>query len=158
MFSLIITIPVPKILVILRPVTSLKWLPDGNMYGTNRKLIAGTADGRILCIDLEGKLFAAVQVESSVLCLDTDGKIIAGGCADGSVRVWMMQNAKLQELCKFPKAHSGAVTAISIGTPVEQAEDQPHRTANIRASNYSEILVSGSDDCSIRVWRIGYEK
>lgn len=145
-----------------RPITCMKWLPENNMYEstdfTSQKLIIGTADGRLLCVDVEGKLFAATQLDSPALCVDTDGKIFVGGCTDGSVRVWVMKIGKLHELCRFAKIHSGAVTAIALGSKVEIVDEHQRSASNSHRPTHSEIMVSGSEDCSIRVWRIGYEK
>ena len=139
----------------------MKWLPPNNAYEargfSSQKLIAGTGDGKLLCIDLEGNQFASIQLESPLLCLDTDGKIVVGGCADGSVRVWMMQTGKISETQRFTKAHTGAVTAIAIGTKVENGDEIRSHAAS-SAHQASEMLVTGSDDCSIRVWRLGYEQ
>ena len=129
-----------------------------NSSFASQKLIVATNDGRLLCIDIEGKLFAATQLDCPVLCVDTDGKIFVGGCADGSVRVWIIKDGKLQELSKIAKAHSGAVTAIALGSKVEAVDEHQRSSASAHRASPSEIRVAGSDDCSIRVWRIGYER
>ncbi len=156
-----------------RPITAMKWIPlSGHHYEdvahtlkqsgfTDKKLIVATADGKLLCLDAEGKLFSACQLEVALLCIDTDGRVVVGGGADGSVRVWQLQGGKMRELIKIPKAHSGAVTAIAIAEPEipsPEVSGGAHNHHNQNVGRLSEMLVTGSDDCSIRVWRMAYDR
>jgi WD40 repeat protein len=102
-----------------------------------------------------------MQAESPILSLDTDGRMIVGGCQDGSIRIWMMNNGTMVQIHFFNKAHTGGVTAITLGRMIEDhslntVSQQPSSpAANLAA--LAEIMISGSDDCSIRVWRIWYD-
>lgn len=142
-----------------RTVTSMKWIPNHpeavaalkHPGFSDKKLVAATADGKLICIDADGKLFAAIQLDVAILAIDTDGRLIVGGGSDGSLRVWNIQGGKMREIVKIVKAHGGAVTAVALA--VMEATD-----GHFSGSTVSEMLVTGSDDCSIRVWRIGYER
>lgn len=154
-----------------RPVTAMKWLPaDVDYYKhpsfTVNKLIVGTEDGNLLCLDQNGKLYAGGSIDTAILSLDTDGRIIVAGCQDGSIRVWIMSNGQMQLIHKYAKAHSGGVTAISLGKAVEDVSlyvsggsgKDNGSSANALNNSLSDLMVSGSDDCSIRIWRIWYDQ
>lgn len=144
----------------------MKWLPNHSDFYTshgftNQKLLVCTEDGKLLCLDTTGKLFAALQLETSINCLDTDGKLIVGGCGDGSVRAWMMQQGKFKEIQRILKAHNGAVTAIALGENVESLSTvggiQQQQQQSL-GGPISEMMVTGSDSCSTRIWRLTYDK
>jgi WD40 repeat protein len=176
------------LLLLFRPVTSIKWLPidQNDCYHhpafTANKLIACTEDGNLLCLDCNGKLFAACSLDNSsssrplspappssssssvpaILSLDTDGRLIIGGCSDASIRIWIMSNGTMQQIQCYSKAHSGGITAICFGKAIEDLSlgnvsgKDSNSSSNTGTSSDSELFVSGSDDCSIRIWRIWY--
>lgn len=155
----------------------MKWLPvspDGmDWYHhpsfAHQKLLIGTEDGRFLCLDCQGKLYAGGKLESGILSLDTDGRLVVAGCQDGSIRVWIMTNGEIQMIHTYLKAHTGGVTAIALGRMIEDMSvsmstptagnslTSPTGGNGSGSSSTTDLLVSGSDDCSIRIWRIWYE-
>jgi WD40 repeat protein len=112
--------------------------------------LVATQDAKLLCTDISGTLVAALQCDSAVLCLGSvqgDGALVLGGCADGSVRLWSLTAAggKLREVQRWSKAHSGPVTALALaGVP---QSDLP-----------CEMMVTGSEDCSVKVWRLAFDR
>lgn len=142
-----------------RRIKGLKWLPINeytSMTGFSpNKILISTEDGKLLCMDITGKMFASMQIDTAINCIDSDGKIIVGGCSDGSVRAWTIQQGKFKELQRTVKAHAGAVTAIALG---EHAESLTTTTTGSTIPPISEIMVTGSENCSTRVWRLAYEK
>jgi hypothetical protein len=156
---------------------------SGNSSGINstpnhlsQRLLVATQDGKLLCLDCFGTLLAALQVDTTVLCLDVLYRgaieaIVAGGCVDGSVRVWALQTVgvggagKLRETVRYPKAHNGAVTAIAAASVSSVTSSSPQQQVQHQQTMYhsysdmpAEILVTGSEDCSIRIWRLGYDR
>lgn len=118
-------------------------------------------------LDVTGKFFAAAT------CLDSDGRMVVGGCAAGSVRAWKFIQGKICEVYKFSKAHSEAVTAISLATYREcDASSGGDGNSQSNLDNGSngedvhvyatlpvgELLVTFSEDCSIRIWKATYER
>jgi WD40 repeat protein len=162
---------------IFRPITAMKWLPTDShpVQGfTSNKLIISTEDGTLLCLDCNGKLFAALKIETlptlpptspsstSIASLDCDHRMIVCGCQDGSLRVYLMKGGSFQMIQSYSRAHSGAVSAVSIGRPIEDMSLNSNTSiagnnSSSSGSGASELLVSGSDDCSIRIWRLWYE-
>jgi WD40 repeat protein len=169
----------------LRPVTSIKWFPidQNDCYNhpsfTANKLVACTEDGNLLCLDCNGKLFAACSLDiassprslspspsssstvPAILSLDTDGRLIIGGCSDGSIRIWIMNNGTMQQIQCYSKAHSGGITSICFGKAIEDlslgnVSGKDSSSSGTSTTSDSELFVSGSDDCSIRIWRIWY--
>jgi WD40 repeat protein len=153
-----------------RPVTAMKWLPAPSLSlspSDKQLLILSTADGKLLCIDTAGQVVAQSQLDIALLSLDTDGEIVVGGGVDGSVRCWQLEREKeretrrLKEVAKVLKAHSGAVTAVCLALPEHSEGGSAHTHGHTQSQGrgrVSEMLVTGSDDCSIRVWRMGYDR
>lgn len=139
-----------------RPVTALIWIRDralalaSSTPSAPPRLLVATQDAKLLCTDISGTLVAALQCDSVVLCLGSvqgDGALVLGGCADGSVRLWSLTAAggKLREVQRWSKAHSGPVTALALaGVP---QSDLP-----------CEMMVTGSEDCSVKVWRLAFDR
>ena len=124
------------------------WLPTkysnagGGIAGARRgfkdeRLLCAAADGTLACVDSTGRLFAASKVDSCIrsLAIRDDGRAAFGACEDGSIRVWCMSGVggTLKELFRYPRAHEGACTSLSLS---------------------SNLLASGGDDGALRVWRI----
>lgn len=112
--------------------------PSSSQRGfRDEKLLCGSLDGTLICIDSVGRMVAALIIDSGIhaLSCSKDGRAVFGACADGSIRVWSMEGAggRFTEVHRFPKAHAGAVTALTC---------------------HQNLLVSGGNDGCIRVWRI----
>jgi WD40 repeat protein len=148
-----------------RPLTSIRWIPSSNtainsqIGFTADKLVCGTGDGLLVCLDVTGKLFAATKVQPSpeanstpfkstsntttvvigVNCLSIDNRgNVYGGCDDRTIRVWCMEKGYLKELYILNNVHNGAVTATSLNKD-------------------NTIIVSGGDDGTINTWKIELE-
>ena len=183
----------------------LKWLNNStstSFYnGTNgfadEKLLCGTDDGMLLCLDRTGKIFASLQLEIvsttatsrvSVRSIETDGRLIFGGCSDGSIRCWLMHSNAMVEVYRQTAAHTGAVTALSLSMQNVTHEQQRHHQHQLEqeerqyarnsihgggggnvghsssnkfavqyqysAAQFTALLVSAGDDCSVRIWRV----
>ena len=119
----------------------MKWIPNINESYYNHtdykkdKLICCSSDKRILCIDSLGKLFAAMILDVTILCIDCDGLTIYGGCDDGSIRVWILDNGIVKEIYRYIDAHEHSVTAIHV---------------NI----HSNLLISGGYYGTLRLFQI----
>ena len=132
------------LIVSLRHVTCVRWIPytsdsvyDHREFSTD-KLLCCNNDGRLLCIDVQGRLYAAASLNITVLCLDSDGSSIFGGCNDGTIRVWILDSGVVKEIYRQVQAHDSQVTAIKV-----------HREAN--------IVVSAGSDGTIRIWKINQQ-
>lgn len=98
------------------------------------KVVAASQDGRIICIDTSGRLFAAgTLTDVYITCFDTDGVGIYGGCDDGSVRVWVFESGLAREVHRYLRAHTGPVSAIKI-------------------DKISHVLITCGIDGTIRIW------
>jgi WD40 repeat protein len=159
----------------------MKWLPTDSypIQGfSSNKLIVATEDGNLLCLDTNGKLFAALKGDSSsaasssssILSMDCDSRMIICGYQDGSIRVFIIVAGAFQLITNYSKAHGGGVTSICIGRLIEDnsisssssdglagANTNSHNNPAGPLTSASELFVSGSDDCSIRIWRLWYE-
>ena len=142
-------------LAYFRPISCLKWLPrvgpagasagvisSGSGSGIRRgfrdeKLLCGSSDGTLACVDCTGRLFAATKVDCAVraICTSYDGRAAFGGCEDGSIRVWSITDhgGALREIFRYPRAHDGVCTSLAMD---------------------KNVLVSGGDDGAVRVWRV----
>jgi WD40 repeat protein len=148
--------------------TSIRWIPSSNISINSQigfsadKLVCGTGDGLLVCLDVTGKLFAATKVQPSpdanpvpfksnannataantvigVNCLSIDKRgNVYGGCDDKTIRVWCMEKGYLKELYILNNVHNGAVTATSLNKD-------------------NTIIVSGGDDGTINTWKIELE-
>jgi WD40 repeat protein len=125
-------------------ITCIKWLPyeSGKIFysqGTfsDHKLVCASTDGTLLCVDSEGRLFAGTKVvDAKVLALECDGRTVFGGLSDSSLRGWIMANGKFSEIYHFPRAHeTSPVTSLAM--------DQ-------------DIIITGADNGSIRVWTVTF--
>jgi WD40 repeat protein len=131
-----------------RQVTCVKWITSHTSAGVVKKLVCGTADGVITCLDTGGRLVAAARVLSmasdpsartsiGVRCLDVEGEMIFGGCEDGSLRVWKPHDDRpgtLVELYAHASAHQNGFGAICV-------------------NNENNTIVTGGDDGRIRIWK-----
>lgn len=144
----------------------MKWLPTESdtwqIEGSiGPKLVCSTQDQRLLCVDARGKVVASIQTASPVLCLDTEGRMVCCGCADGSVRIYTFTQGKIAETATYLQAHGGPVTAIALGlhNVLHTADDTAsHAQWTTRLANVAELLATGSEDCSIRLWRLVYPR
>lgn len=137
-------------------VTALVWSRSGCRSSSNSQmmLFVATADGKLLCLAGRiGQVQFSSQQDSAVLSLAFHDhcSLLVGGCGDGSVRVWSTidvitarRGGGLVQLLLYPKAHGGAVSTVSL--------------ASVSPDLPPEMLVSGSEDCSVRVWRIAYDR
>jgi WD40 repeat protein len=161
------SLPLQRLRFFLRPLTSLRWIPSSNISINSQigftadKLVCGTGDGLLVCLDVTGKLFAATKVQPSpdatnsipfksnssvatnavigVNCLSIDKRgNVYGGCEDKTIRVWCMEKGYLKELYIQNNVHNGGVTSTSL--------NKDHT-----------ILVSGGDDGTINTWRVELE-
>ena len=144
--------------MIFRAISCLKWLPrtgpasgslnsssshskdersSGRRGFKDEKLLCGSTDGTLACVDCTGRLFAATKVDCSIrtLCISQDGRAAFGGCEDGSIRVWAITDhgGALREIFRYPRAHDGVCASLAI---------------------HKNLLVSGGDDGAIRIWRV----
>lgn len=139
------------------PLTSDKFYEQETQFDAH-KLLVSFGDGKIFCFDCKGSLYADLTLEgsgNSILCIDSDGRIIACGCSDGSLRLYRLFNRKFLEIQHFPKCHNNAITAISFADVLNASSSSSSSSSH--GLVYSELLVTGSEDCSIRLWRITYD-
>lgn len=144
--------------------SSIRWIPASNISINSQigftadKLVCGTGDGLLVCLDVTGKLFAATKVQPSpdanstpfksssssntviaVNCLSIDKRgNVYGGCDDKTIRVWCMEKGYLKELYIQNNVHNGGVTTTSLN--VDQT-----------------LLVSGGEDGTINTWKVELE-
>lgn len=111
----------------------------------------------------------------SVRCLQCDGRIIYGGCSDGSMRCWVMSAGNIVEVYRHSNAHSSGVNSISLTVPdcTDAGDASTSNTApginakpvhknvlgaaskhSYGVEQYTAVLVSAGDDCSVKVWRV----
>lgn len=173
-----------------RAVTCLAWLPQQSCnfyYGyrgfSAEKLVCGTADGKLLCLDSSGRLFAAANVGDpnvSLSALTSDGRVIYGGCTDGSIRMWVVESGGgMREIHRVPGvaavggvdsgqvcAHAGAVSALSLqvrnastaGASSAGSLSTLASSVSASSSKTVTVLVSSALDGTIRLWIVGYSK
>ncbi len=123
--------------IIYRTLTGLEGRPNVAMLSAdNTFVLAGGKDNKISMWDLGSilpkieKTFEGHTDQVKSLDLSPDGKYLASGSADGSVRLWNIQNtALIYEL----KGHSGGVNAVAFGP-------------------YGKTLASGGADGRIVLW------
>lgn len=177
-------------IILDRAIKCMKWLPIGvessakvDCYSSfykgiggfeEEKLIYGTEDGKLICIDKKGKMFAATNVESSdgsstaVCCVDSDGRLLYGGCADGSIRCWVMASGMMAELCRHSNAHRGPVLCIAFSQSAQQSSNftrttttsssqSPHQPMFV-ADHHTAVIATAGDDCSVKLWRVYFEQ
>lgn len=177
-------------IILNRAIKCMKWLPMGvessakvDCYSSfykgiggfeEEKLIYGTEDGKLICIDKKGKMFAATNVESSdgsstaVCCIDSDGRLLYGGCADGSIRCWVMASGMMAELCRHSNAHRGPVLCIAFSQSAQQSSNftrttttsssqSPHQPMFV-ADHHTAVIATAGDDCSVKLWRVYFEQ
>lgn len=147
------------------------------------KLLCGTEDGQLLCLDRGGRVFASTTLASgalrtektgeakvSVRCLQCDGGLIYGGCSDGSIRCWTVQAGSLSELYRHSRAHSGAISSISMAIaenvwrkPQTERDEREIAVATksrtvssnqYTALGFTAMLVTAGEDCAVKIWRI----
>ena len=98
-------------------------------------LVSGSTDGTINLWDLDKFLFVASLEghQGEVTCLTCAGKsLLLSGSADGFVKLWSLDR-KL---------------------PLSTAAGHSKKIRCLVLSTSNEFLVSGSYDCSVRVWRL----
>ncbi|KAI1715995.1 WD domain, g-beta repeat domain-containing protein [Ditylenchus destructor] len=100
------------------------------------------------------RLTAACQLrghdEHVITCLKIHGNIIVTGSDDNSVRVW---SAATAECLHVLSAHNGGVWCLEITG--ELIYTLVGHTSTVRCmARKQDILVSGSRDCTVRVWNI----
>lgn len=190
-----------------RSVTALHWIhpqtPASSSTGTaagngsngsvarTSMLLVATQDGKLLCLNLQGQLVAALQLDCVILCLGSlqeEGRVLLGGANDGSLRVFTLSVAaasmgimssgggRFKEVQRIMKAHGGPVSALCLASvPVSAVvsadtdasslrhphhhHQQQHRQQSMAGSKMpAELLVTGSEDCSVKIWRLAYER
>lgn len=128
-------------------------------------------------------LVTALQSDAAVLCLgnvfpsgssgDITASSLLGGCADGSVRLWTLQyphslggvgimssnssGMMIRELQRWNKAHSGPVTALALAA-VNVTYNNSGNAHTVSNSMPCEMMVTGSEDCSVKVWRLAFDR
>jgi len=97
-----------------RRVNCLKWLPSNNAYAelrhyTDEKLLCGTEDGVLVCLDRKGVVYCTSGSDNStsggansggsgsgggasVCSVECDGRLIYAGYSDGAIRCYVMHN------------------------------------------------------------------
>jgi WD40 repeat protein len=146
----------------IRSVSCLSWLPTLNYYGIVRgflleKIVCGTLDSKLLCLDARGMLFAATLIDSNVMSLDSDGRSIFGGCEDGSIRVWIMESSIIVEVFRCNKAHNtGTISSLVLVSSKSWNENSINSNSNKSKNQKSDAIISGCNNGSVRVWLVSY--
>jgi WD40 repeat protein len=155
------------------PISSLCWMPmpfllavDPQKPHRNEKLVCVSMDGTMVIMDYSGRLCGAVKVDVPIRSVVAgvavaspqplgmhqnpagSKHVIFGGCEDGSLRVWACDDAgtglsgaftgptSIYEVFRFPDAHMGAVTSLALR---------------------NQLLVSGGEDGTLRLWRLAVQ-
>lgn len=129
------------------------------------KLLCGIDDGKLICLDKEGKLFAATNVESgdgsstAVCCIESDGRVVYGGCADGSIRCWLMASGAMAELRHYNHAHSGSVLCMAFSQSALYISDSSEVSCQhgFRADELTAVIATAGEDCAVKLWRVYFE-
>jgi len=133
------------------------------------KIICGTEDGKLICIDKGGKMFAAANVKSgdgsftALCCIESDGRLLYGGCADGSMRCWLMASGTMTELCSHSNAHRGPVLCISFSQSAQQISFTSNATRSSEsqhrffADEHTAVIATAGEDCAVKLWRVYFE-
>jgi len=132
------------------PITTLQ--PLG--HDENKRLITGSADGTIRIWEIEHRILTGIQQiklfcrnillnEDAITALIVKRKWIIAGSADSTLGIWE-NDAKKDEVnkCAYLREHEGAITALQSG----------------QDDSNGYIFYSGSEDKTIRVWRISPDK
>lgn len=110
-------------------------------------MIACSSDGNIVCIDAANSTFslaASGQLEPGLRCVAYDplgkagsagGLTIFAGFSDGSLRLISMFDGIFTEVERHKAVHPGGVNALCV-------------------SENGDLLISGGEDGSVRVWEI----
>ncbi|KAL3666971.1 hypothetical protein V7S43_007918 [Phytophthora oleae] len=106
--------------------------------GDNKTLVCVTVQSELIQFNLRGeKLWTMdIRTASQVRCFDSDGKYAVGGTTTGRILFWKLHEAAGTELVyEIPQAHDSSISALAV-------------------SNLGSILVSGSVDGSVHVWKL----
>ncbi|KAI5361453.1 Putative TFIID subunit TAF5, NTD2 domain, WD40/YVTN repeat-like-containing domain superfamily [Septoria linicola] len=113
-------------------------------------------------------MFTFHNTFDSVNCIEFSGDngLVAVGTAESYIRVWSLDNRTLTSATDPPSfqpsssrrliGHSGPVYALSFSPSVAMSEPQTNGHTNGSSASYSQprYLVSGSADCTIRLWSL----
>jgi F-box and WD-40 domain protein 1/11 len=83
----------------------------------------------------------------NVYCVEFDSTRIITGSADKSIKVWSLRNGEL--LGTF-QAHTGSVLCLRFDKDwdIRRVDHEPDEDSEVKPG----FMISGSSDCSIRVW------
>jgi WD40 repeat protein len=115
----------------------------------DEKIITGSDDHKINVYDINtGKLKSTLEGhEGGVWALQYVGNTLVTGSIDRTVRVWDIKRG----VCRFVlRGHSSTVRCLKIVMPTEIR----HADGSITMEPSEPIIVSGSRDMTIRVWRL----
>lgn len=114
------------------------------------KLITGSDDQLIHIYDTKtGKLRKKLEGhEGGVWALQYEGNMLVSGSTDRSVRVWDIERGLCQQVFY---GHTSTVRCLQILMPAETARDID---GNITMQPEKPLIITGSRDSHLRVWRL----
>ncbi|KAF2153898.1 WD40 repeat-like protein [Myriangium duriaei CBS 260.36] len=114
------------------------------------RIITGSDDTSINVFDTKtGALRARLEGhEGGVWALAADGNTLVSGSTDRSVRVWNIKTGKCMQTFQ---GHTSTVRCLVILKPVETGKDED---GNPIMHPKEPIIITGSRDSTLRVWRL----
>ena len=133
-------------------------------YGNGVRAIAFTPDGQMLASGSDDHIVRLWDAQTGecrrtlhghtspvwTLNFNSQGTILASSGEDRSVRIW---DVRTGECCQILQGHTGWVWSLGFSpSGVAYSQAFPSNTADVLESG--EILASGSEDTTIRLWNI----
>ena len=163
-------------------ITSLAWEPLHLSSGVSRRLVSGSKDGDVRMWDtMTGQCTRSMTGHTaSVTCLRWGGGgLIYSGSQDRTIKVWRSQDGAL---CRTLQGHGHWVNVLALNTDYvirtgawdpkdakivqEDSEQSSEQLKTLAEKRYKavlatvghEVLVSGSDDFTMFLWKPESEK
>lgn len=102
----------------------------------------------------------AIAVHVRCLQAAGDPTLVFGGCSDGSIRCWLRSESHLEEVYRHAAGHVGPVCSLSLASTTAHSNNAVGRAGSHRSHKSfdtlrdTQMLISASEDCSVKVWRV----